>query len=441
MMDRNSLPLLVSLVCAVTIFVGGAFGAGFAVAYKQYWPFEVLRDSGRWIKSQFVEGGEGRVRHQTDSVFPGGLKTWERLRPSASSEGIFAIVSYNPEVDSYTLRFWDGAGALLHEVDVNEILAGISDEPGFSIPHGFEMLSDGSFIVNYIVHPMMARLDICGEVMWTNIDFFHHSLALTERGTAWTWRGAPDDYALHQFMEEFDIESGEVVRSVPLEDVVIAAGENAAYLNRRPEPFPLPPPPGESDGLGDAFHPNDVEELPSSMAAAFPQFEAGDLLISLKSMNLVAVVGPDQRDLKWFSRGPWSRQHDPDWVADGTITVFDNNYSSNYIKDVPFGTSSIVSIDPKTNAVKTLVQDGEVPFQTEAMGKHEWLPSGSVLVVSSHEGRVIEYTSDGVPLTIFNNISTTDPTRTYHVAHARWLPADFLTDLPSCAPVRLEQVK
>ena len=56
----------------------------------------------------------------------------------------------------------------------------------------------------------------------------------------------------------------------------------------------------------------DVEELGPELADAFPQFAVGDLLVSMRSLNLIAVLDGSTHDVKWWQIGPWHRQHDPD---------------------------------------------------------------------------------------------------------------------------------
>ena len=138
------------------------------------------------------------------------------------------------------------------------------------------------------------------------------------------------------------------------------------------------------------FHANDVEELPADLAADFPMFQAGDLLVSLRNRNLVAVVDRDDRRIKWWQIGPWVRQHDPDWKAGGTITVFDNNTN-----DAAVG-SRVIEVDPATSR-SWVVYGGQEDqhFYTAWRGKHQNLSGDRTLVTESLAGRVFEVNSDG----------------------------------------------
>ena len=172
----------------------------------------------------------------------------------------------------------------------------------------------------------------------------------------------------------------------------------------------------------DIFHPNDLEVLQPEMADAFPDFEAGDLLTSFRNVNLVAVLDPDTAEIKWWSHGPWIQQHDPDFGADGEITVFNNN---GWRRDWH---SSIVAIDPSTRAVRTVEVDPDYRFYTQYMGKHEYLDDGTLQVVVPFEGRVLELGPDGEPLLEINNLFS--PDHNAFVADYVLLAPDFFDTRP-----------
>ncbi len=92
------------------------------------------------------------------------------------------------------------------------------------------------------------------------------------------------------------------------------------------------------------------------------------------------------------------RQHDPDCLSDGTISIFDNRTDRglhNYIKYLSdpqsFGYSRIIQIDPKTQQIRWFFE-GTIaqPFYTSIQGMHQLLRNGNVLVVESEGGRVFE---------------------------------------------------
>ena len=140
---------------------------------------------------------------------------------------------------------------------------------------------------------------------------------------------------------------------------------------------------------------NSVEELSPEMAAHFPQFAAGDLLMSLRNPNLIMVVDPVARKIKWHQTGPWMDQHDPHFLASGKISVFSNN-NDGTPDGSRLGGSTVIEADPV--AGESSVRYGGRPdqrFYTDTRGKHQILENGNTLIVESNAGRIIEINQAG----------------------------------------------
>ena len=145
----------------------------------------------------------------------------------------------------------------------------------------------------------------------------------------------------------------------------------------------------------DVTHMNDVEELSEELADDFPLFEAGDLLVSLRNLNVVIVIDGKTEKIKWFFTHPLLRQHDADFVAGGLISIYDNHdeYSE---MSTQLGGSRILTVDPETNDVSIAYSgSAEQPFYSQAAGKHQLLPNGNLLITEAMAGRVFEVTPAG----------------------------------------------
>lgn len=129
------------------------------------------------------------------------------------------------------------------------------------------------------------------------------------------------------------------------------------------------------------LHLNKVAELDSDMAADFPLFAAGDLLLSVRELNMILVVDPSLQHIKWRRVGPWIRQHDPEFKAGGLVSVFNNNaYKSAFGPDNPFmrsllsipRISNIMEINPATDEYRR-VYGGEKAQELLSVirGKHD----------------------------------------------------------------------
>jgi hypothetical protein len=335
-----------------------------------------------------------------------GEETFRMHRPEAAQPGLTLIagLSRDPARSAHAVTLYDAAGRAAYDWPVDyALLDPEGAKPTNVMLHGLRPLPDGSLIAAFDAGAVLARLDSCGRPLWTLGGGFHHSVEFDDAGMGWSWRD--------EVIVRFDPATGEVLREIDLHDVIAAdGGQHGAFAIHSAEEA------SEVRYLGDAFHTNDVEPLTAAHADRFPMFEPGDLLISLRELNLVAVIDADDLRLKWWQHGPWHRQHDPDFEPDGTISVYDNRMG--------LGASRIVKIDPATRAVTTVYAgDAEEPFYSYRRGKHQILPNGNVLVTESEAGRVFEAAPDGG--LVWERELDWDAERNLVVTSAEWLPADF----------------
>ncbi|MEJ2138035.1 MAG: arylsulfotransferase family protein [Gammaproteobacteria bacterium] len=74
----------------------------------------------------------------------------------------------------------------------------------------------------------------------------------------------------------------------------------------------------------DPTHLNDVQVISAAAAANSPYLSPGDLLISLRSTNSVAVINQESGEVTWSSSGTTVLQHSPRYMGDNTVLIFDN---------------------------------------------------------------------------------------------------------------------
>jgi hypothetical protein len=139
--------------------------------------------------------------------------------------------------------------------------------------------------------------------------------------------------------------------------------------------------------LGDVLHTNCVRVLGKETARHFPQFKPGQLLISMRSLHALAVLDPDTANAVWVGTGPWRAQHDPSFLENGRLLVFDNLGS-------PKG-SRVLEYDLQTQSFPWIYpgRDG-VHFFSHERGMCQRLPNGNTLIVSSDQGAMLEVTRD-----------------------------------------------
>jgi hypothetical protein len=261
---------------------------------------------------------------------------------------------------------------------------------------GARMLPDGSLAFTF-EGLGFVKLDRCGQTVWTLPQMTHHSVDLAERGGFWvpSLRYVEKDSRFPALKPPYDedlilrvSDDGVVLDEISIFELFFKNHLEFLLFANGLEDIRVP----EKQNL---THLNDVEELTSDMAMHFPQFTAGDLLVSLRNYNLIMVIDPRSHEVKWHQTGPWLKQHDPDFEATGRITVFNNNSDGTESGSI-LGGSTILSLDPRTGLTEVLY--GKGPNQklfTKFRGKHQVLPNGNRLITESHGGRVFEIDTNG----------------------------------------------
>lgn len=301
------------------------------------------------------------------------------------------------------LRLIDRSGRIHHEwrVDPVSLFPDSAKRRGIGLEdfdvHGAYLFPDGDVLVN-VEYVGAVRLDACSRVRWTLPEGNHHSIARADDGTFWipgvtfltppvTERhpdGLPGLTAsgFHDRILRVSAE-GTVLDDINVLDLLYDNGLERYILKARRE------------GSEDVTHLNDVEPLSVSMASEYPLFEPGDLLVSLRHLDLVLVFDPESRRVKWHASDPFLRQHDPDFVGGGWIGVFDNNTDPSARGSV-LGGSRVVALRPHTGESRTLFPGPESePFYTDVRGKWQRLENGNLLLTEAGAGRIVEVTPDG----------------------------------------------
>lgn len=303
------------------------------------------------------------------------------------------------------IRLLDLDGKVLNEwrISFNEIwpeAPHLADQPHDwdTELHGSMLQPNGDVIFTF-QYRGLVRMDRCGRVEWKLPRETSHAFVADAEGNLWVPSRELREEAVRKypkipppFYEEYVLKvspDGAVLREISILGAIFDARfEGLLFANGAHDP-------GLDILLSSDFtHLNDVEVLTPELAPAFPMFEAGDLLVSLRNLDLLMVISPVTGQIKWTQTGPFLRQHDPDFLATGQISVFDNRRDNNDGK--LFGGSRILAIDPGTGRVTTLygARTGE-NFYTNEMGAHQWLQNGNLLISESNKGRAFEVDRDG----------------------------------------------
>lgn len=413
---------LIPLFAALFLTALIAFFGGMWTTYKEWaaWQWmdetrQALRSvratghvlpDGTWLRRPARMPSERHVIHDAEKIAPGYLL-------------INRIASPEP---GFITDLIDAEGTVVHswKIDHSKVMEGGTEA---EFVHAVRPLPDGSILANFDDAMGMARFDVCGEVVWRRTDMvFHHSLTEdVDQGGYWTWTSKIWDGGHDQQMTRIDAETGETLEMIDLMDDVLLPDAEARLAFRVPKNFRWNRE-AATDEIADIFHPNDVEALPAAYADAFPELNAGDLIMSHRSIDLVGIVDRQTKRLKWFQAGPWEHQHDADYHPDGTITVYSNNTDR--------FRSSIIEMDMTTGAVRDKFAQSEFEFDSFIMGQQERLPNGNWLVTAPMEGRAIELTAGGALVREISNIL--DETHNAIITTAVHVGPEFYEALPRC---------
>jgi hypothetical protein len=143
---------------------------------------------------------------------------------------------------------------------------------------------------------------------------------------------------------------------------------------------------------GEMLHANSVRVLPRALAAKFPLFKPGQVLISLGSLDLLVVLDPKSRSIVWACGGVWQAQRDAEFLGNGHLLLYDNRGALN--KGL-----RILEYDPLTQAIPWYYLDANknstpTPFHASVRGAKQRLPNGNTLIVDPDQARLFEVTQD-----------------------------------------------
>jgi hypothetical protein len=238
----------------------------------------------------------------------------------------------------------------------------------------------------------ILKMDKDSKILWTYTENAHHDFYIDKKNG--------EIYALIHKIAKTPVKGLESLNYPMLMDYIVRLSPEGKELDRlsmldafRDSPFEhlLYHPANGGLAKWDHFHTNSIEKLEPSMASKFPMFKAGQLLVSLRSFNVIAVIDPKTRKAIWAYDGGWRMQHAVHFVDDDNILVFDNTghveKQGNY--------SRLLEFDPKTLGVKWHYMNKQTPFYSSIIGRAQRLPNGNTLIAESMKAHIFEITPEG----------------------------------------------
>lgn len=392
------------------LLLAAAFAWGLAVGRWEVFPFELLqaalgrdgepeadpsppppdRPAGLWTRAGEDDPGPDMdtMRRLADLPYLGGYQEAPEeasvtlFRADLAHDGLNLVVSGHApgaalvDMDGTTLHTWSlGLRAAWPELDLD-------GREGFAeFWRRAHVFPDGSLLAIFDGIGMV-RIDADSRLVWANAGHYHHDLWLADDGTIYTLSRHPrerhDQLELTGPIEEDFVSilsaQGEELRRVSVLECLV-----------RSDYFPLL---ASARKQGDLLHANTIERMDGRFADRHPLYAEGNLLVSLPTINTVAVIDIERVTTVWALAGLWKFQHQPTILEDGHLLVFDNLGE--------YGASRVLELELPGQAV-TWAYRGEPGrrFSSSFLGSAARLSGGTTLITESTAGRAFEVDPQG----------------------------------------------
>jgi hypothetical protein len=235
----------------------------------------------------------------------------------------------------------------------------------------------------------LVKLDKESRLLWAYANNVHHDVDVGDDGAVYTLthRIVSKAPAGLEFLDPPYLADSLVVLSPDgkeLQNIPIAE----AFVNS-PYALTLTPKKKEittiTERETDPIHINGVRVLNRTLAAKFPLFKPGQILLSSRSLDSISVLDRDTRRVVWSAKGVWKSQHDPEFLDNGHLLLYDNAGSSEQ--------SRILEYDPLTQGIPwAYINENSTHFRALARGMKQRLFNGNTLIVDPDNRRIFEVT-------------------------------------------------
>jgi len=251
----------------------------------------------------------------------------------------------------------------------------------------------------------LVKLDKDSKLLWAYANHVHHDLDVGEDGTIYT--------LTHQIVSEppTGLESldtpyladslvvlspeGRELENIPLAEafanspyaLALAAGSksatpmNSPWANAAPQPDPLL----QSNSRNDPLHTNSVKVLGQALAAKFPLFKPGQVLLSMRNIDTIAILDRRTHRVAWACQGLWRNQHDAEFLDNGHLLLYDNLGLQRETR--------VLEYDPLTQAILwAYTNEHATHFSATFRGMKQRLSNGNIFIVDPGNRRLFEVT-------------------------------------------------
>lgn len=391
----------------------GFFCFGFLYGYlarqNNFFPSGIISFAFESIRQTHENGPE---RHAAGALGPGGMTEEQRLEAQrleslnyvsggSPAPGVSGVTVYVPRLAFDGLSYYcaghrpearliDMYGKVLHSwsYDIRRLEPSLTPETDQAWIHVY-LFENGDLCAIYAGGLGLIKLDKDSHLIWRYPGKTHHDLFAAEDGSLYVLtheariipRINPCRPVLNDFITELSAD-GKLLRQVS----ILYAFERSDYaplLDRMPR-------------IRDILHTNSLRVLDGALASRSPVFARGNVLISVREIDTIAIVDMAAERVVWAASGMWRRQHQPSLLENGDMLLFDNN--------ADHGASRVIEFEPLTGRI-VWKYGGDIAsgFYSQLGGSAQRLPNGNTLIVESCHGRAFEVTRDNTMVWEFTN--------------------------------------
>ncbi len=259
------------------------------------------------------------------------------------------------------------------------------------------LLKDGGLVFTSGEGPM-ARINSCGELVWTINRQFHHSIEMDHLGRIVSpiiVKKINPNVMLPMRDDGFAIVSmaGDIIKEYSIANILLKNGYRGLIY-------------GVGKFEKDRIHLNDVQPIVRNFVGA----SIGDLALSSRHLSSVFLFQPHTGKIKWLKTGPWLNQHDINPLGDGTYSIFGNdNVRQNDRRPVFVepNQSNVYIFNPLKNIIARPFHKvmAKQQVSTWTAGRSKILANGDVYIEETDRSRLLRISSNKVRWEYVNAIS------------------------------------
>ncbi len=392
-MDRIFSTLLIVAI-AFLAFVGGAF-----VVLTKVFPYDYFNNAYQAMDALYHQQEDYQTPYQTNLWRP--ARTGQRgVTIHKAGKAYDGLTLYNSSHAQKAFLI-DMDGKVVHEwsLPIRDIWEDPNREPrpdAFVAWDYVYMYPNGDLLAMYAGAgdtPWgygLVKMDKDSRVIWKYWNHVHHDLDIAADGKI---------YVLTNAIRNNQIEGYEHLTPPRIDDYLVVLSPDGKQLKKvsildallRSRYGRMMRAGPSWDIKQDFLHTNSIDIVDRTTAARLPFARVGQVLLSLRDIDTLAVLDLEKEEVVWALRGPWHRQHDAQLLPNGHILLFDNygHYDDG-------GMSQLIEFDPVTlEKVWVYAGDEKQLLESGIRSTEQRLPNGNTLITESDGARLLEVTKKG----------------------------------------------